>query len=66
MDMMIHLAGNVGSLNTSKTFGGKRIPKARQVEAVVYSSREVEERLVLEIYKALAASRAGHELTAPN
>lgn len=64
MEMMINLAGNVGTLNTSTTFGGKRVPKARKSDAIVYSSHQVEERLVLEIYKALVASRGGHELTA--
>lgn len=57
MNMMVSLAGNVGSLNTSNVFGGKRIPKERQVSHVVYSTEEVENRLILEIYKALLASR---------
>ncbi|EOY04092.1 hypothetical protein QUC31_017416 [Theobroma cacao] len=56
VNMMISLAGNVGSLNTENTFGGKRIPKARQVP-VVYSSNEFDQRLVYEIYKALVATR---------
>ncbi|KAL9424945.1 hypothetical protein AB3S75_031967 [Citrus x aurantiifolia] len=53
---MNNLAGTVGSLNTESVFGGKRIPKARQGEKVVYSNEEVENRLVLEIYKILVAS----------
>ncbi|KAF3972994.1 hypothetical protein ACB098_01G183300 [Castanea mollissima] len=57
MNMMVGLAGNVGSLNTSNVFGGKRIPKERQVSHVVYSTEEVENRLILEIYRALIASR---------
>ncbi|XP_030941010.1 uncharacterized protein LOC115965858 [Quercus lobata] len=57
MNMMVSLAGNVGSLNTSSVFGDKRIPKERQVSHVVYSTEEVENRLILEIYKALLASR---------
>ena len=57
MNMMVSLAGNVGYLNTSNIFGGKRVPKARQVSHVVYSTEEVESRIILEIYKALLASR---------
>lgn len=64
MEMMLNLAGNVGYLNNNNAFGTKRIPKERKVDAIVYSGHEVEERLVLEIYKALAASRGAHELTA--
>ncbi|XVF71559.1 hypothetical protein PTKIN_Ptkin12aG0047900 [Pterospermum kingtungense] len=56
MNMMINLVGNVGSLNTENTFGGKRIPKARKVPTA-YSSSEFEERLVYEIYKSLVATR---------
>ena len=57
MNMMVSLAGNVGYLNTSNIFGGKWVPKARQVSHVVYSTEEVESRIILEIYKALLASR---------
>ena len=52
LNLMFNLAGNVGSLNTDNVFGNKRIPKARDSK-VVYSSEEVENRLVSEIYKAL-------------
>ena len=51
---MNNLASKVGSLNTESVFGGKRIPKARQGEKVVYSNEEIENRLVLE--KILVAS----------
>ncbi|KAK4772830.1 hypothetical protein SAY87_027849 [Trapa incisa] len=53
--MMFSLAGNVGSLNTNKVFGSKRIPRARQGQ-VIYSAHEIESRLVYEIYMALKAS----------
>lgn len=54
---MNNLAGKVGSLNNESAFGTKRIPnKARQGARVVYSSEEIEDRLVLEIYKVLVAS----------
>ncbi|KAF3444312.1 hypothetical protein FNV43_RR14002 [Rhamnella rubrinervis] len=66
MEMMLNLAGNVGQLNNNNAFGTKRIPRERKVDAIVYSGSEVEERLVLEIYKALAASRAAHQSTAAN
>ncbi|GMN28224.1 hypothetical protein TIFTF001_001967 [Ficus carica] len=52
INMMLSLAGNVGYLNTNNVFGGKRIPKSRQVP-IAYSGNEIEQRLVLEIYKAL-------------
>lgn len=55
VNMMLNLAGNVGHLNNENVFGGKRIPKARQVSKG-YSSNEFENRLVFEIYKALVAS----------
>lgn len=66
MEMMLNLAGNVGSLTANNAFGTKRIPKERKVDTIAYSGYEVEERLVLEIYKALAASRGVRELTAAN
>ncbi|GMN28226.1 hypothetical protein TIFTF001_001968 [Ficus carica] len=52
INMMLSLAGNVGYLNNDNVFGGKRIPKSRQVP-IAYSGSEIEQRLVLEIYKAL-------------
>lgn len=61
MDMMLNLAGNVGYLTTGSTFGSKRVPEARKVDTIAYAGYEVEERLVVEIYKALAASRKIHE-----
>ncbi|GAV90121.1 hypothetical protein CFOL_v3_33530 [Cephalotus follicularis] len=56
IDMMLNLAGNVGSLNTANSFGGKRIPRSRQVQ-IKYSNDEIEDRFVYEIYMALVATR---------
>ncbi|KAL3735601.1 hypothetical protein ACJRO7_024686 [Eucalyptus globulus] len=56
INMMVRLAGKVGSLNTDSFFGGKRVSNPRKPR-IVYSSEEVEARLVYEIYKALQASR---------
>lgn len=50
VNMMLNLAGN------GTAFGGKRIPKARQLPAS-YAPTEFDNRLVLEIYKSLVASR---------
>jgi hypothetical protein len=57
MNTMLSLAGNVAHLSSSNTnvFGGKRIPKARQPVPLNYSFEEIENRLVIEIYKALAS-----------
>jgi hypothetical protein len=54
MNTMLSLAGNVGHLSNNNVFGGKRIPKARQVP-LAYSFEEIENRLIVEIYKALAS-----------
>ncbi|KAF8390086.1 hypothetical protein HHK36_024607 [Tetracentron sinense] len=43
---------NVGHLNNASVFGGRRIPKARQVQ-MVSSSEEIDPRFLIEIYKAL-------------
>ncbi|GAA0139142.1 hypothetical protein LIER_00751 [Lithospermum erythrorhizon] len=51
INMMLQLVGN----GTTSLFGGKRIPKGRQV-ASKYSNIEFENRLVFEIYKNLVAS----------
>ncbi|EXC20537.1 hypothetical protein L484_027091 [Morus notabilis] len=59
INMMLSLAGNVGDLNTNNVFGGKRIPKSRQIP-VVYSGSEIEEKLIFEIYKALQMVPAHH------
>ncbi|PIA63671.1 hypothetical protein AQUCO_00201190v1 [Aquilegia coerulea] len=56
INMMLGIAGNVGSLNCDSFFGGKRIPKARTVRKVS-KAEEFETKLVYEIYKALMASR---------
>ena len=54
MNTMLSLAGNVGHLSSSNVFGGRRIPKARKVP-LNYSFEEIENRLIIEIYKALAS-----------
>ena len=56
MSMMLNLAGSVGAMSAGNGFGGKRIPKARQV-LIAYSNEEFDQRLVLEIYKSMIASR---------
>ncbi|KAF5197389.1 hypothetical protein FRX31_013026 [Thalictrum thalictroides] len=59
INMMLGLAGNVGSLNGDAFFGGKRIPKARKPSSSKISSKqagEFESKLIFEIYKALKAS----------
>ncbi|KAF5197388.1 hypothetical protein FRX31_013025 [Thalictrum thalictroides] len=56
INMMLGVAGNVGSLNGDSFFGRKRLPKARTVEKIS-KAEEFETKLVYEIYKALMASR---------
>ncbi|RVW77513.1 uncharacterized protein LOC117930456 [Vitis riparia] len=56
VSMMLNLSGSVGALNSGNVFGGKRVPKARQVP-IAYSNDEFDNRLVLEIYKSMIASR---------
>ncbi|KAI4352173.1 hypothetical protein L6164_006451 [Bauhinia variegata] len=51
VDFMLRLAGNEDPF-----FGGKRIPKARQMSKV-YSGDAFEARLIYEISKVLVASR---------
>ncbi|KAL1824130.1 hypothetical protein ACET3Z_010908 [Daucus carota] len=51
VNMMLNL-GNGGA----SSFGQKRIPQARQLQ-ITYAPSEFENRLVLEIYKSLVASR---------
>ena len=60
INMMLSLAGNVGELNTNNVFGGKRIPKSRQIP-VVYSGGEIEDKLIFEIYKALQIVPPHHQ-----
>ncbi|KAL3525491.1 hypothetical protein ACH5RR_013863 [Cinchona calisaya] len=56
MTMMLRLAGNVGGMNNNgSVFGGKRIPKGRQVP-LTYKNQEFENRLIYEIYKSLVVS----------
>ena len=58
MNLMLRLAGKVGALNTDNIFGGKWIPRDRQV-STLYSGDAFEARLIYEISKTLVAS---HEL----
>ncbi|KAK1357481.1 hypothetical protein POM88_050737 [Heracleum sosnowskyi] len=51
VNMMLNLGNGGGSV-----FGQKRIPQARQLQ-ITYAPTEFENRLVLEIYKSLVASR---------
>ena len=39
MSMMLNLMGSVGAMSVGNGFGGKRIPKARQVP-IAYSNEE--------------------------
>ncbi|GKV47310.1 hypothetical protein SLEP1_g54222 [Rubroshorea leprosula] len=56
VDMMIRVENNLGKANGSGLFGGKKIAKGQHI-AVVSGGEEVDSRLVMEIYKRLAASR---------
>ncbi|KAG7973800.1 hypothetical protein I3843_06G015300 [Carya illinoinensis] len=57
VDMMIRLAGNVANPNSVNLFGGKRVPKGRQISIVSYGEEVDQGRLVLEIYKRIASTR---------
>ncbi|KAG6715131.1 hypothetical protein I3842_05G235800 [Carya illinoinensis] len=56
VDMMIRLVGNIGNLNNVDLFGGKRVPKGRQI-SMVCNGEEVDGRFVLEMYKRMASTR---------
>ncbi|KAG6655818.1 uncharacterized protein LOC122310401 [Carya illinoinensis] len=56
VNMMLRLAGNVGKSNSVDLFGGKRVPKGRQI-SMVSGGGEVDGRLVMEIYKRIASTR---------
>ncbi|KAI4346931.1 hypothetical protein L6164_007794 [Bauhinia variegata] len=56
VDFMLRLTGNVGALSGNDLFGGKRIPRARQVSKA-YSGDAFEARLIYEISKVFIASR---------
>ncbi|CAN0918620.1 hypothetical protein LINGRAHAP2_LOCUS30974 [Linum grandiflorum] len=58
VDMMVKLAGSVGSLNTNRVFGNKRIPKARQLR-MSCSDEEFRNRIIYEMFKNVSAA---HEL----
>lgn len=57
VDMMIRLASNVGNPNNVDLFGGKRVPKGRQISMVSSCGQEVDAKLVLEIYKRITSTR---------
>ncbi|KAJ6718824.1 hypothetical protein OIU79_006649 [Salix purpurea] len=54
--MMIRVAANMASLNSKGFFRGKRVARDQHI-STVSSGDEVDSRLLLEIYKRLAASR---------
>ncbi|RVX12722.1 hypothetical protein CK203_011727 [Vitis vinifera] len=56
VDMMIAFACNVGKINKVWALGDERIAKSSQVLMVSTTCEEVDSRMVLEIYKRLAAS----------
>ncbi|KAL8472636.1 hypothetical protein ACS0TY_029733 [Phlomoides rotata] len=53
--MMLKLATNSGSSNSTNVFGTKRIPESREAK-MGYSRTEFENRLVFEIYKSMSSS----------
>ncbi|XP_047939923.1 uncharacterized protein LOC125187379 [Salvia hispanica] len=55
VNMMLRLAHNSGSSNSTNVFGAKRVPKARDAR-ITYSNSEFENRLIFEIYKSMVAS----------
>ncbi|KAL1536953.1 hypothetical protein AAHA92_29521 [Salvia divinorum] len=55
VNMMLRLADNSGSSNSTNVFGAKRVPKARDARTA-YSNSEFENRLIFEIYKSMVAS----------
>ncbi|XP_050374787.1 uncharacterized protein LOC126792404 [Argentina anserina] len=56
VDMMVRTAGNVGGARRIAG-GSKKVAKARDQISMATSEEAVDTRLVLEIYKRLAASR---------
>lgn len=57
VDMMIGLAGNVAKTNRVGMFAGKKVARENQISMVSSGEELVDSKLVLEIYKRLAASR---------
>ena len=60
VDMMIRFAGNMADKSTGAgAFAGKKVAKTKQISMVSSAGDQelVDSRLVLEIYKRLAASR---------
>ncbi|KAH7851127.1 hypothetical protein Vadar_007649 [Vaccinium darrowii] len=58
--MMVNFSARLGYLNGGDDFGGKRIAKAAGGGGPVghHGKEEFEKRLIFEIYKSLAASKA--------
>ncbi|XP_021299377.1 uncharacterized protein LOC110428039 [Herrania umbratica] len=56
VDMMMRLVNTMGKANNGGLFRGKKVAKDRHV-SIVSGGDEVDSKLVLEIYKTLAASR---------
>ncbi|KAI4321272.1 hypothetical protein MLD38_034671 [Melastoma candidum] len=54
-DAYLNAMINVAGKNWGNVFGGKRITRAREASPVIYSYNEVENRIVLELFKALKA-----------
>ncbi|CAN1122612.1 hypothetical protein LINPERPRIM_LOCUS2821 [Linum perenne] len=59
VDMMVRVAGSVGSLNTNMVFGNKRIPKARQLK-MSCSDEQFQNRIIYEMFKNISSA---HELS---
>ncbi|CAN1122616.1 hypothetical protein LINPERPRIM_LOCUS2824 [Linum perenne] len=59
VDMMVKVAGSVGSLNTNMVFGNKRIPKARQLK-MSGSDEQFQNRIIYEMFKNISSA---HELS---
>ncbi|CAN1122614.1 hypothetical protein LINPERHAP2_LOCUS1442 [Linum perenne] len=59
VDMMVRVAGSVGSLNTNMVFGNKRIPKARQLK-MSGSDEQFQNRIIYEMFKNISSA---HELS---
>ena len=58
VNMMVRLAGNVAHKSSGAgAFAGKKVAKSKQISVVSSGEELVDSKLVLDIYKRLAASR---------
>ncbi|XP_021912198.1 uncharacterized protein LOC110825955 [Carica papaya] len=57
IDMMIRLVTNLGKANQNGSFRGNKVAKERDLTVSYCGDEVVDSRLVLEIYKRLAANR---------